>query len=579
MGPNQPDLPGLPGWPRDRAVGSPQHVDQGGTLMTPVPVVGVPALPPPPAPREPTLTEQIRAVQPPDVARQAVSELGVLARELDALPDRLAAAGLARPRGPAYRETVMDYVDLCHYAWDAVAEEQLEQAGAETEYREAAVSVARRITRLRQEADHAGGPAAPAASRRLPFLWRRRTHLIRTGLAAWQAQLAPIPDPLRMGRGLFVLQGYVGLANAGGLELALLDILVSTTPALAGLLTLGTLALLGSALVAGQTAMAPAYAALALTSALTWAVGVLLSATRALPLGLLLGASVFAPMRAACLGREGSPVVAGLLRTWWLLVGCVFALALSASVALGGVFLAANEPLPVPANALQLTSLAGVILYITLVLPVAVCIGALLALLLPFALTAQVRFVRELAGNVDWVPAARRYVMPAALAVVCYVTGLLLAIAWMVGGALGWQHINLLDVSVWMIHGTITLRALLYVLVLALPYVLLLDLPYRIGIGRWRAQRLDDLSARRADIESQVRRLATQEATDDVLRAMQYDLVLLQFYRAQIEEARATSAAPFRIEGRVVALVIAVASALALDGVGGVVIRLLVTPR
>jgi hypothetical protein len=72
-----------------------------------------------------------------------------------------------------------------------------------------------------------------------------------------------------------------------------------------------------------------------------------------------------------------------------------------------------------------------------------------------------------------------------------------------------------------------------------------------------------------------VRRLATQPATDQILRAMQYDLVLLQFYRGQMDEARTTALAPFHLEGRLVALTLAVASALALDGGGPLLLRLL----
>jgi hypothetical protein len=108
--------------------------------------------------------------------------------------------------------------------------------------------------------------------------------------------------------------------------------------------------------------------------------------------------------------------------------------------------------------------------------------------------------------------------------------------------------------------------------------VLLVDLPYRLGIRRWRAQRLADLEHRRAELESQVRRLATQEANDQVLRAMQYDLVLLQFYRGQMDEARAASGAPFRIEGRIAAIIVAVVSALLLDG-GGVFVAQMLAAR
>jgi hypothetical protein len=125
------------------------------------------------------------------------------------------------------------------------------------------------------------------------------------------------------------------------------------------------------------------------------------------------------------------------------------------------------------------------------------------------------------------------------------------------------------------LHGALTLRAVLLFGALALPYLLLLELPFRLGIARWRAQRLSDLAARRGDLDSQVRRLATQPASDEVLQAMQYDLVLLQFYRGQVQEAQAVTTAPYGLRGRLFALALAVAAAFALDGLGDLVLRTL----
>ena len=112
------------------------------------PARGLPSTPSSSSPAEgggargPTLTQKIRSVQPPDVARQAMSELGVLAHELDTLPGLLESAGLVHSHQRTYFEASDAYLTLAQQAWMSVAEERLEQSGAEPEYRQHAIGVA-----------------------------------------------------------------------------------------------------------------------------------------------------------------------------------------------------------------------------------------------------------------------------------------------------------------------------------------------------------------------------------------------------------------------------------------------------
>jgi hypothetical protein len=94
-------------------------------------------------------------------------------------------------------------------------------------------------------------------------------------------------------------------------------------------------------------------------------------------------------------------------------------------------------------------------------------------------------------------------------------------------------------------------------------------------MSRWRRAWLSDLSARRADVESHVRRLSVsdprsgaQDTSEENLRAMQYDLVLLQFYRDKIDEAQRTRRSPSRLSRALLALLAAVAVAFLLDSAG-----------
>nr|MBF6591901.1 hypothetical protein [Ktedonobacterales bacterium] len=196
-------------------------------------------------------------------------------------------------------------------------------------------------------------------------------------------------------------------------------------------------------------------------------------------------------------------------------------------------------------------------------------------LALPVVVVTVARFASELGGNVTWVPAARRAALGPALSTLALAAGALFAGVWAGATALGWQRVPLLTLN---LGGSVVLaptwRALALFAALALPFGLLFELPYRVGIRRWRASWRRELATRRADLESHVRRLSAadprsgaQDTSEENLRAMQYDLVLLEFYRAKDTEARGISGAPLRLAGLLVAPLLALVGALVVDGV------------
>ena len=60
-------------------------------------------------------------------------------------------------------------------------------------------------------------------------------------------------------------------------------------------------------------------------------------------------------------------------------------------------------------------------------------------------------------------------------------------------------------------------------------------------------------------------RSGNQDTSEENLRAMQYDLVLLQFYQGKIDETERTGDAPFRLRALLVAFVVIALCALLLD--------------
>ncbi|MDE3229265.1 MAG: hypothetical protein KGO05_05250 [Chloroflexota bacterium] len=524
----------------------------------------------------PTLTQQMRTVQPPDVARQALNELNVLADEIIKLAAELEASGLARIHAGAFYAVARHYGELARLAWLSVAAERLEQDGADSEYRHLAIGVAREVTRLRRESDVAASNEQFPLPRRHPYLWSVRAGAIVRGLRGWQLALTTPADPQWMGLALFELRGALSVAATPPLDYSLLAALTGVALTLTPLSGLAAgLAAIASAL-GGQPVMAASFALVTVLALMLWAILLLLTSRGRITLSETLAGACFSDTRSTCNGRAGSQFIAVALRAWWLLVGVVGSALTLGALGVSGYALARLPRFAPLLGGAPQSAAAGVwqaagLLAVVAAPAAAVATVALLVAALPALLVAALRLAAEMAGSRRWAPAARRYTLVPALATLAWLTGALAPLAWLLANRLGLEQWAV-EIGAGGVGFILSGRAILVALALLLPYLALVEAPFRLGLGGWRRAWLRDLRTRRTTIEAHVRRLSAPDprtgvpdTSDETLRAMQYDLVLLQFYSARISEAERASASPLGLGGSVALLIIVALGAALLD--------------
>ena len=530
---------------------------------------GAPSLPQPPA----TLTQQMRAVEPPDVARQTLDEQKMLAHELLVLPGALETSGLAKTNAHSYIEAVRAYVALADDAWVAIAEERLEQRGAEDAYRQSAIAIGRRVMRMRNESQLAASNTQFPLPRKRPFFWLRRTRLLREGLRDWQAHLATPTEPRAMGRSLARLRGAAALADASNVELALWDLCMAAVADVVMIFWLGLIIVLVAALALGNFTSVGALAlAIVATLAVRLALALLVRRGPA-RLDYLFALSVFSPLRSPRIAKPGSRVLAGLLRIWGVFATLAGLLGMPAALAYS-IWQLTQQPIATPKLALDWLPLAGSLIVQATYLPALVGLAAVAVLALPLLLIAALRYIGELGGNVAWQPAARRYALAPALHTLAFLTAGAIAALAVFAPQLGLRTFALTSLTVGPLTQPVTLQTVALFVVPALILLVGLDIPFRVGIFRWRRYWLNELTTRRADIDAHVRRLSAvnpqtgeQDASEENLRAMQYDLVLLQFYNTRTEETRRVSGWPYGLLAGVGVVILLAAVALLVDGV------------
>jgi hypothetical protein len=499
----------------------------------------------------------------------------MLAHELIILPDALETSGLAKSHANSYIETVRAYVDLADSTWIAVAEERLEQSGAEQVYRQNAIAIGRRIQRMRDESQMAASNTQFPLPRRRPALWRRRVRLQRIGLRDWQAHLSVPANPRIMGRSLARLRGATALARASDLEL----LLWTSFPAIVGdvvmVLWLGLMVTLIAMVAEGAFASAGMLALAAVGTLVARVLYSLLVRRGPAELDHLFAISVFSTLRSPRASTAGSRVLAGMLRAWGVLFTSAGLLGMLAALGYSAwqLFL---QAFVLPTTALGWVEFVGSVIARGTWLPALVGLAAVSVLALPLLLLSALRYIRELAGNIAWVPAARRYALGPALHVLAFLaTGAVAALA-------AWEafapqdslsQIAFTHVTVGTLTQALTLQTVALFVVPALMLLAGVDIPYRVGIARWRRHWLNELTTRRADIDADVRRRSAvdpltgmQDSSDENLQVMQYNLTLLQFYITRTDETRRVSSAPYGLFAGIGIVLLLAVVALLVDG-------------
>lgn len=528
-----------------------------------------PSIPPPPSRGPVTLSQKIRSVAPPDVARQTLDEQKMLANELLTLPEALEAAGLAKTHERSYIEAIRGYVDLADETWVAVAEERLEQSAADQPYRQNAIVTARRIQRMRNETDLAANNTQFHLPRKRPLFWRRRVQMNRSALLQWQSNLNSPADPRMLGASLASLRGTTALTQASDLELLLWSLFPPAVGDAVMVLWLGFIIALIAAIAQGTfSAIGP----LALAATGTLAARILLAVFMQhgpARLDHLFALSAYSTLHSPRAATAGSRSIAVLLRAWGILVLSAGLLGMVA--ALGYSIWKLDVTLPV--QALDWIALVGALITHALWLPTLVGVTAVGVLALPLLLLSVFRFFGELSGNIAWVPAARRYALAPALHVLISVAAGVVAALVALAPQTRLREITLAHFTVGPVTESISLQTVALIVVPAVLLYVSLDVPYRVGIVRWRHHWLNELSTRRTDIDADVRRRSAidphtgvQDSSDENLRALQYNLTLVQFYATRAEETRRVSTAPYGVLARIGVVLFLVVLALLVDG-------------
>ena len=565
------DQPPLPQSPQPAPAASSQpgqpHTLGVTSKLARIRATGSPSLPPPA-----TITQQMRAMEPPDVARQTLEEQKMLAHELLILPDELETSGLAKTHERSDIEAARAYADLADATWVALAEERLEQAGAEEVYRASAIAIARRVRRMHNESQLAANNTQFPLPRKRPLFWRRRVRMQREGLRDWQSALGAPSDIRALGTALARLRGATALTSASNFELLLWSLFPAAVGDMVMVLWLGFIVALIAVLAQG---VITTVGALALAATATLVVRILLTLLvrrGSARLDYLYAVSVFSTLRSPRASTPGAGALALLLRAWGILVMLAALLGMVAGLGYS-VWQIVQRGITIPTQALDWMALVGDLIVRATILPALIGLAAVALLALPLLLLSAARFIGELGGNIGWMPAGRRYALAPTLHVLTFLAAGAVAGLAALAPLLGLRNVVLTRLSLGPLTQPVTLQTLALFVVPLLLLLLGLDIPFRIGVARWRRHWLHELTARRAEIDAHVRRLSaidpqtgTQDASEENLRAMQYDLVLLQFYTTRTDETRRVSGAPYGWLAGIGVVLLLVVVALLVDG-------------
>jgi hypothetical protein len=503
-----------------------------------------------------------------------------LADQLLVLFDEIPGAGLIRAERSKLHQHVQNYFRLADGTWEALAENQMEDLSSNPTFTGAVDALEQRLVLLHESCEH----ARPTLNARGGWLWRRRIRLYSRALLEWKRCLDSGPDSAledtnHCGRVLYRAHGRVGLAGINGFN----QVLVLLLPSLGALTSLGLAGMLGTINFTRQTPanyFVPAVLAVLSALYILW-----FAFAGPAPLPLVLGyaferreALYFAKaQRVPRVIASRLGLLRNLLRAFLTLVGALLLVGVLGMLVVTVLFAIAFFTNPASASQSFSSSmttaftsaLGGYLpqqaspLLLTLALPI-FSLLAIALIFLPFTLTVQLRMSLELLGHQAHGPELRRSHLLPALQLLFFHTITLFLIA-----LLATSIFHSGDTALWpAVLPTLTVRALLYLGALILPYLLLIDLPFRRGIARWRAARVSELRRNRATVRQGVNQTLPQVGNQPELLALQEQVSWL-FSRAQEEEVKEVPAAPFSTEGRLLALVLTIATAFLLNQLNG----------
>jgi hypothetical protein len=469
-------------------------------------------------------------------------------------------AGLTEHYAKPVREAMRAYMTIMDGAWEALAEERLTEVIDGPGYQHEIEKLTQWLKERRQRcaetmnAHLAQGAPLPRPSslrERVRYArWKQQVKLYYSALEVWQQAIDKHGDARVSGQGLFRMHGYYGLTALRVVEHSALVVLRWATAGVSILVVLAYLA--GIPFIVQQVSPVVIAFVLGLLLALAYYI-VRLNVWKAALMPIVVGYAL-APRQKVGFDEQGVLVVPTaaqrrrirqFLEGWSLVVLVASPLIwLLATAGLGVV----ESIVTAKAGGAVLLSISGVLsVVLVLILPLSYLF------FLPFVLTTQFLLTRDLAVHPGWEVPARRYPLHFSLILLPFLLGGALAGCIILRQIFALQEYAVLEIGAFMVKASTAL----YVLAFLVPYALLIDVPYRYGVSRWRLRKLKELRGGRRVVEEEIARLPLTHEHKDDLHELQYHLGWMDYYQKKMTEAAETDEAPFPVERRTTAFLLA----------------------
>ena len=466
--------------------------------------------------------------------------------------DDIERAGLTDHYKMPVRQAMRAYMTVMDGAWEALAEERLSEVVSGPGYQLEIAKLEQWLQERKQRCADAlaalqmKGETAP----RPAYGWRSRARFYRQAINAWEGVLERQGDAYSAGQGLFRLHGFYGLTALRSFELWALSVLRWATLGVTALVFLAYLVSIPFMQGISPVATASVLGLLALVGYYI----IRLVGGASAPIQVVIGYGL-APRQRVTFTADGVNVVPTaarrrrirlFLEIWSVLVLGAAPLIWLAAVAVLGVL---RGILSMQGNVgLAVFDFSGNLsLLLVLILPLSYLF------FLPFVLYTQILLSRDLGGHPDWEIPARRYPLYFSIILLPFEVVAALAISIILRQLFTLQDYSVLELGSF----NLTVSTVLYFLSFFVPYLLFIDLPFRYGVDHWRQKHLKELRSARRLAEEEIARLPLKGEAEEDLHELEYHLGWLEYYRAAMEEVSETPEAPFSVERRTTALLLA----------------------